>query len=373
MSDSPVVFTEVPLQGGYALGVARLNAEKSLNALSLEMIELLAEQLPKWQDDPRIAAVWLEGTGEKAFCAGGNIVRLYESMQEHGEQANPYAERFFTQEYQVDYLIHTYRKPLICWGHGIVMGGGLGLMAGANFRVVTEKSRIAMPEISIGLYPDVGGTWFLNRMPGRTGLFMGLTSCSINASDALFLGLADRFIAQEHKAAVLAALADAKWQGEANADQHQVNTVLRQFEQQSQALLPVSPVREHYDLINQLMDHVEVADIRRGLDQLQTDDPWLQKAIKGAQHGSPSSAVLIKAQLERGRHWSLKETFQQELALSVNCCGKGEFREGVRALLIEKDNQPKWRFATVAEVDPAFIASYFVSPWQADNHPLAQL
>src|SRR5690606_15192614 len=189
------------------IGIATLNVPRALNALSLEMIDLLKMQLDDWQQDARIAAVWLDAEGDKAFCAGGDVVRLYQSMVDTptGER-NHYAEAFFGREYQLDYLLHTYGKPVICWGHGIVMGGGLGLMSGCSHRVVTEKSRIAMPEITIGLHPDVGGSWFLSRMPGRTGLFLGLTGANINAADALYIGLADRAIGSGLKAQVFDAL-----------------------------------------------------------------------------------------------------------------------------------------------------------------------
>lgn len=372
-TDTPIIFDELPTHSGHRIGVATLNAEKSLNALSLEMIELLAEQLPRWQADPGIVAVWLQGSGEKAFCAGGNIVRLYESIKESGSQRNPYAERFFTLEYQVDHLIHTFSKPLICWGHGIVMGGGLGLMSGARFRVVTEKSRIAMPEVAIGLYPDVGGSWFLNKMPGRVGLFLGLSGVSINAGDALFVGLADRFLPNELRATTLEDMASLPWQGSGHADEGLVDDWLRSKEDAHREAIPLSPVRQHLDQINKLMDRGHAAAAYSALATLETDDPWLQQAVKGVRKGSPASAVLIWEQLHRARHWSLAQTFREELVVSVNCCSHGEFAEGVRALLIEKDGNPAWQFASVEAVPAEWIDAHFVSPWTAQTHPLKGL
>ncbi|MDH2431105.1 enoyl-CoA hydratase/isomerase family protein [Pokkaliibacter sp. MBI-7] len=371
--EAPILFEERPTQSGHRIGVATLNAEKSLNALSLEMIELLAEQLPRWQADPGIVAVWLQGSGEKAFCAGGNIVRLYESIKESGRQRNPYAERFFTLEYQVDHLIHTFNKPLICWGHGIVMGGGLGLMSGARFRIVTEKSRIAMPEVAIGLYPDVGGSWFLNKMPGRVGLFLGLSGVSINAGDALFVGLADRFLPNELRATTLDEMVSLPWQGSGHADEALVDDWLRSKEETHREAIPLSPVRQHLDQINKLMDHGHATAAYSALATLETDDPWLQQAVKGVRKGSPASAVLIWEQLHRARHWSLAQTFREELVVSVNCCSHGEFAEGVRALLIEKDGNPAWQFASVEAVPAAWISEHFVSPWIAQTHPLQGL
>src|SRR3990167_4431209 len=173
-------FEERPAQHGMRIGIASLDAEKSLNALSLPMIEALDAKLKAWADDPSIACVMLRGNGPKAFCAGGDVVQLVHQCREHPGEIPPLAARFFADEYRLDHRIHTYPKPLICWAHGYVLGGGLGLMQGAAIRIVTPSSRLSMPEITIGLYPDVGGSWFLARLPGRFGLFLGLTASQIN-------------------------------------------------------------------------------------------------------------------------------------------------------------------------------------------------
>ena len=214
----PVLFEVRAAKNGRGIGMMTLNAEKTLNALSLEMIDLMAEQLAAWSTDDNIAMVFMQAAGEKAFCAGGDLQNLYQSMLTHHAsaekndiRANPYACDFFNREYRLDYFIHTYPKPILCWGHGIVMGGGIGLMAGASHRVVTEKSRLAMPEIGIGLFPDVGGSYFLNRMPGKLGLFLALTGAMINAADAKFTKLADYAIAQVDKASVLEKLLQQPW------------------------------------------------------------------------------------------------------------------------------------------------------------------
>ena len=166
-----VLFEELPVRGGQRIAIATLNAEKSLNALTLEMIRLLDARLSAWENDDAVVAVLLRGAGDKAFCAGGDVRSLRAALLEDGEvYPNPHAVAFFSEEYRLDYRIHRYRKPLIVWGGGIVMGGGLGLMAGASHRVATPATRIAMPEITIGLYPDVAGSWFLQRMPAKLGL-----------------------------------------------------------------------------------------------------------------------------------------------------------------------------------------------------------
>ena len=370
MSDAPVIFEELATRDGHLIGVATLNAPKALNALSLEMIGALYPQFLAWQQNDQVKAVWLQGAGDKAFCAGGDIVQLYNSMVEHPGGPNPYAEKFFTDEYRLDHLIHTYSKPFILWGNGIVMGGGLGLMAGASHRVVTESARIAMPEITIGLYPDVGASYFLNRMPGRTGLFLGLTGANINAADALFVGLGDRFVTHDRREATFDALQAADWSADA---QTVVNQVLRQQESQSLEALPASPVREHFDLIQQLTDADDVATLVKQITSVKTEDKWLSRAAATLAAGSPTSMHLIVQQLAASRHLSLAEVFRSELNLSVQCAYQGEFAEGVRALLIDKDRAPKWHSADVTAVDNAWLQGFFQPVWQDAEHPLAAL
>lgn len=369
MSDAVVLFETIPSTAGKKVAIATLNAEKSLNSLSLPMVDLLGPQLAQWENDASIACVVLRGQGAKAFCAGGDVVQLYQSACAQDDVA----AQFFEREYRLDHQIHVYKKPLIVWGNGIVMGGGLGLMSGASHRVVTESSRIAMPEVTIGLYPDVGGTWFLNRTPGRTGLFLALTGASINAADALFIGLADRFIAHEKYAAVLEALAATQWSADDGKHAGQVSHALRDSERASLELLPASPVRAHFDLINRLCDGDDIDAIVANITALQSDDKWLQKAAKTLATGCPTTIHLVDQQFKRGRNLSLREAFQLELILSINCMRFGNFREGVRALLIDKDNQPKFDPATLAAVKPDFIAAHFNAPWGDAKHPLGDL
>jgi enoyl-CoA hydratase/carnithine racemase len=374
MSDAVVLFETIPAANGKKIAVATLNAEKSLNSLSLPMVDLLRPQLAQWENDAGIACVVLRGQGAKAFCAGGDVVQLYQSACAQDEVA----AQFFEREYRLDHQIHVYKKPLIVWGNGIVMGGGLGLMSGASHRVVTESSRIAMPEVTIGLYPDVGGTWFLNRTPGKTGLFLALTGASINAADALFIGLADRFIAHEKYSDVLAALASTQWDADTARHAGQVSHALRDSERASLELLPASPVRTHFDLINRLCDGDDIDGIVANITALQSsgewaDDKWLQKAAKTLAAGCPTTIHLVDQQFKRGKNLSLREAFQFELMLSINCMRFGNFREGVRALLIDKDNQPKFEPASLRDVKPEFVAAHFAAPWGDAANPLSDL
>ncbi len=367
-----VLFETLIGKNGKKIAVATLNAEKKLNSLSVEMVRLLQPQLLAWQADEDIACVWLQGAGEKAFCAGGDVKVLYDRINAVGpEQAMVFCQDFFASEYALDYLIHRFAKPLIVWGQGIVMGGGIGLMSGASHRIVTETSRLAMPEITIGLYPDVGGTWFLNHAPGRSGLFLGLTGANINAADALFVGLADRFVASNRKSAVLDALQSVDWAADSRDHFAQVSHILRELEDLS--LLPASPVRQHFDLIQQLTDADDCAGIVNKILNLTTDDPWLGKAIATLKKGCPTTAHLVYEQLHLGKKWSLEEVFRMELIMSVQCCLHPDFPEGVRALLVDKDGKPNWRHPSVRDVSGSWVDQHFVSPWPAAEHPLLQL
>ncbi|PSF10739.1 enoyl-CoA hydratase/isomerase family protein [Marinobacter fuscus] len=355
MSDQPIVFDEWQTASGDRIGVARLNTPRNLNSLSMEMIRQLGPKLTEWADEPSIRAVWLEAEGEKAFCAGGDIVSLYRAMTEPGKVAE--GVEFFNLEYQLDYQIHSYPKPVICWGNGIVMGGGIGLMVGASHRVVTEHSKLAMPEVSIGLYPDIGAGWFLNRMPQRTGLFLGLTGARMNGADALFVNMADRFITQELKAQVVAGLTAADWQA---ADAHAlVSSVLRQYEQQSQAALPASPIRQFFDDIQQATDGDSLPQVVAQLAELGGRDDWLGKSVKGLGSASPTSLALMWQHYHRSRLHSLQQVLDNELVMSHNALKKGEFAEGIRALLIDKDMQPRWRYASLSELEPEWVNSFF--------------
>ena len=178
------------------------------------------------QSSPDVVCVWLEGAGEKAFCAGGDIRTFYDRAQNSPETLTEFAHDFFSREYALDYQIHTYSKPIVCWADGVVMGGGIGLMAGADFRLVTERTLWAMPEINIGLFPDVGGSWFLNRLPARLGLWLGLTGSRLTAPDLVMYGLVDQAVSSHDGQALLSALQNMTFSGEKTADCQQIDTLL---------------------------------------------------------------------------------------------------------------------------------------------------
>ncbi len=365
-----VIFEELHGQHGACIGVATLDAEKSLNALSLPMIEALDARLKAWATDPNIACVLLRGKGPKAFCAGGDVVQLVQACRAHPGEVPPLAARFFADEYRLDHRIHTYPKPLICWGHGYVMGGGMGLMQGANIRIVTPTSRLSMPEISIGLFPDVGGSWFLSRLPGKLGLFLGLSAAQVNARDALDLGMADRCLRDDQQEELLSGLLQLNWQEQPAA---QLNSLLRALEQAAREQLPEAQWLPRRARIDDLLDVADAAAAWQALTALHSDsDALLARAAKTLTKGSPMTVHLVWQQIARARHLSLAEVFRMEYAMSLNCCRHPDFPEGVRALLIDKDNTPRWHWPSVAAIAPAVIEAHFTPSWDG-AHPLADL
>ncbi|MDM5175730.1 enoyl-CoA hydratase/isomerase family protein [Massilia sp. DJPM01] len=361
----PVRLEERAGAGGMRVALATLDVPTSLHALTLDMIRLLEGALVRWAADPSIACVVLQSSTDKAFCAGGDVRSLRQALLAQADaMPNPVALAFFSEEYRLDHRIHTYPKPVLVWGGGIVMGGGLGLMAGASHRVVTETTRIAMPEISIGLFPDVGGSWFLPRMPGRCGLFLGLTGAPLNAADALFTGLADYAIAQQERGRILDALCQADWTAQADAGVT-LDLLLRAFADAAPAL-PPAQTRIHFDAIQAMTRSRALAGVVAAIVAYDGEAAWLQAAAKSLAGGSPFSAALAWSLRERARHLGLADALRLELTVAVRCCAYPDFSEGVRALLIDKDSAPQWRPPALQD-----LAQCFESPWA--RHPLADL
>lgn len=372
--ESPVLFEERAAAGGRRVGIATLNAPKTLNGLSLAMARLLDAQLAHWAGDDGIAVVVLQGAGEKAFCAGGDLHGLYRSMIEFRDSGardiseNAYASDFFAVEYRLDHRIHTYPKPILCWGHGIVMGGGIGLMSGASHRVVSERSKLAFPEITVGLYPDVGGSWLLNRAPGRSGLFLALTGALLNPGDAIHAGLADAHLPEASRGEAFDALLAETWTHDgAHA---QLDALLARFAVPA----PAGPLQRHAALVDAACAHADLDAVVAAIQAIDAgDDAWLQAAQTTLAAGSPGSARLGFELQRRAASLSLADTFRLEYVVSLHCAAHGDFAEGIRALLIDKDRQPRWNPATLAEATPAWAERFFAAPWTADAHPLADL
>ena len=375
VQEAPVLFEERAAANGTRIGIATLNAPRALNGFSLPMAHLLHERLSAWATDDGIALVVLQGAGEKAFCAGGDLHSLYQSMRAYRDAGaddvrdNHYASEFFDVEYRVDYAIHTYAKPILCWGHGIVMGGGIGLMSGASHRVVSERSKLAFPEIAVGLFPDVGGSWLLPRVPGKAGLFLALTGAPLNAGDAIYAGMADIHIAEAQRADVLNALADVHWSADAKRNHEQLSTLLQQHASDA----ATGPLLRNAALIDTLCEGGDVPAVVNAIATLQTEDPWLQTAQATLAAGAPGSARLAWELQKRTAGASLADVYRLEYIAALHCAAHGDFAEGIRALLIDKDRTPHWQPQTLAEATVGWADTFFASPWDDATHPLADL
>jgi enoyl-CoA hydratase/carnithine racemase len=363
-----VIVSEHANSSGFVVGHAILNVESTLNALSLEMIRLLMPALQHWAVREDVAAVLITGAGEKAFCAGGDIQALYHSISanhEACEMVNDYPFRFFEEEYRLDYCIHTFPKPLITLGHGIVMGGGLGILGGSQFRVLTERSRLAVPEITIGLFPDAGASWTLRNMAAHHAEFLGLTGSHVNAADSLLTGMGTHVTSHDTREAWLSDLLQLPWSADVAAN---TQTIKDWLDQQVSPGLPASelarvPERElHYDDLSG-----EVAAICA----LEGTSDWIDRGINNLRNGCPTTAGIVLEQLRRVRDMSLADSFRMELTVATHCANNADFREGVRALLIDKDNSPRWAFGSVDALPRSHVLSHFEAPWP--DHPLADL
>ncbi|MCW8870877.1 MAG: enoyl-CoA hydratase/isomerase family protein [Proteobacteria bacterium] len=337
------------------LGQIVLDKPKALNALSTVMIEGMQQALDQWRDDDAVKAIWIEGSGDKAFCAGGDVVTLYHSMKATPSGEIPEkATEFFAKEYRMDQTIHNYPKPVIVWGDGIVMGGGIGVMAGASHRIVTERSMLAMPEVTIGLYPDVGASWFLNRMPGACGEFLGMTGARMKAADALFVKLADYAVTSDNYEQLRQAIS------ETDGGHDAIGSVIQQYH--SDTGHQDSTLYSHLDRINTLMSPTNMSDLVAGFEQLDDSDGWLYKSTKALLRGCPMTLFLVREQIKRAQYMSLSEVFAMELIMSTQCVLHADLAEGIRALLIEKDNKPQWSVGSVAEITPSMVEEFFQQP-----------
>ena len=368
---APVRFEEIATASNFRFGRATLDAPASLNALTLDMVDRLSERLDAWSRDAGIVGVMIDASGDKAFCAGGDVLALYRSMRAADGAVPTEAARFFEREYRLDHRIHTYPKPVLCWGHGIVMGGGVGLFCGASHRVVTPRTRFAMPEITIGLYPDVGGSWFLARMRARTGLFLALTGVPLHAADLRHAGLADYTVPHERHADARDAIAATRWSGVDDDDRAQLSHLLDNLA--APADMQASPLREHAGLIDETMGNDTLADVALRLGALgEHADAWLATAGRAFARGSPTSAMLGFRLQQRARHLSLADVFRMEYHASIGCAMGHDFPEGIRALLVDKDRNPRWMPDRLEQVRPEDIDAC-LQAHHPGEHPLADL
>jgi len=339
-----------------------------LNSLSLEMIRDITQILMQWRDSDNVGAVFISSSSEKAFCAGGDIRFFYDVGNATPRGDSALLEDFFTEEYALNHLIHFYPKPYISLLNGVVMGGGMGIaQAGPScrLRIVTERTRMAMPEVNIGLFPDVGGGYFLSRAPGQLGTYLGLTGETINAADALYAELADVFIPTAELPSLMNLLVSAQF-----AD---IRDAIREFAAPfaEQATADRSLLAQHRDLIDRHFSGADVAAITSSL--ALDSDAFAQQCLAVMHKRSPLMMCVTLEQLRRGASMTVAACLRMEKDMVRHCFKHGEVLEGVRALVIDKDNAPKWSPASLAEVTPEMVAPFFVSAWPDYAHPLRHL
>ena len=347
------------------VGCITLNRPRALNALSLGMVRDLMAVLLAWQNDARVLAVAIRGSNKEgpfgAFCAGGDIRFLHQA----GSTGNPEIEDFFTEEYALNHLIHNYNKPYIAFMDGIVMGGGMGISQGAALRVVTERTKMAMPETAIGLFPDVGGGYFLSRCPGHVGEWLALTGDTIGAGDPIAFGLPDGCLPLNAQAPVWDALGTQTF-----ADGAAVKAFVASKMVAADAQL--TGVR---GLIDQYFSLDSVAAITAALET--ADSEWARSTAATLRKRSPLMLNVVLEQIRRARGMDLAQDLRMERDMVRHCFflrpGQSETVEGIRALAVDKDHSPGWRPARIEEVTPEMVAPFFVSPWPAHAHPLAAL
>jgi len=353
------------------VAIATLVREKPLNSLLLETIDQLAEKVDAWLSDDSIACIVLDSSSQRAFCAGADITAIYHSIKEAKGGDNPYAEAFFLNEYKLDYMLHTATKPIVVWGNGIVMGGGLGLLGGCSHRIGTPTTRIAMPEITIGLFPDAGGTKFLSGLPDQLGLFAGLTGCQLSAGDALELGLLDVIVEPEQKDDIFEALSKLNWASDERENARLVTGLLDRHRTSTAVQMNLLSRR---DRVSELMTSCLESDNFFAVFDSTGDfgDEWLDAAMATYRNGSPTTARVFVEQMRRAKGLSLADMFRMELVIAYQCIRHPDLPEGIRALLIDKDRNPNWRFKSALDVPDEYIDDHFEPAWSG-AHPLGAL
>jgi len=333
------------------VGHLTLNRPAGLNALTLPMVRQLQQQLDAWAVDPQVHAVALRGEGPKGFCAGGDIRSLHDSFKA-GDSLH---RDFFVEEYALDLCIHHYRKPIVALMDGFTLGGGMGLAQGAELRVVTERSRLAMPETGIGYFPDVGGSYFLSRIPGELGTYLGVSGVQIQAADALYCGLADWHVDSARLSTLDERLNTLKWSEHPLKD---LQGVLARLGTQALDNPPLAALRPAIDHFFALPDVASIIEQLRAV-TVGDSHEWALKTADLLATRSPLAMAVTLEMLRRGRHLSLEDCFAMELHLDRQWFEHGDLIEGVRALIIDKDKQPRWNPATVAELSRSRVDQFF--------------
>lgn len=348
-------------------GVLTLNRPAALNSLSLDTIRALTEKLLDWKEKSDIQALIVQSSRSKAFCAGGDLRFFYNTVREKSIAGTLQLEAFFTEEYTLNHLIHHYHKPYIALLNGLVMGGGMGISQSSSplrLRIVTEQTRMAMPEVNIGLFPDVGGSYFLSRMPGETGTWLALTGETIGAADALHTGLADIFVPSD----TLPALRDML-QARDTDHIHAARHFCAPFEEKVDT--NSGTLARHRQLIDKHFSLDSVQDIMHSL--ADDTDPFARHTAEIMRRRSPLLLCVTLEQLRRGRTMTIAECLRMERTMMHHCFEHPDAMEGIRAAIIDKDNRPQWQPATIEEVSEDMVQRFFAPVWRDETHPLRGL
>lgn len=332
--EKPILFSEESL-GKRSVGVIQLHRPKALHALNTECYSILEPRLLEWAKDDQIAAIIIEASEGRAFCAGGDVKTLVIETQKKGLS---YAKDFFTREYFVDYLIHAYPKPVIAFADGITMGGGVGLINGAAHRVVTERTVMAMPEQAIGLFPDVGATRFLHNLPENFGLFMGLSGARLQGVDALAVGLADYYIPSALMRKVRSDVLRLPWTDSAKLNSQMITDYFKKA-------LPPAPLSLNWEVYSEIQPYFNTQDYHDLHAKMLNHSAKSQFVSENRERflaGSPTSKQVFFAAYHRHKNFSMADTFIAEWEMAIRFSKENEFFEGVRAVLIDKDNNPRW-------------------------------
>ena len=348
-------------------GVATVTLDRPavLNALSFAMLKALGEWLERWRRDDRVRVILFRGAGGKAFCAGGDVREIHASFISGGAIHH----EFFAFEYALDYRIHAYPKPIVSLLDGIVMGGGMGISQGTALRIVGDRTRMAMPETAIGLFPDVGGSYFLSRVPGKVGLYLALLGATIGALDAIDCGLADAYFDPDSLARLDAMLVDAA----ASPDPHAA--VRRLAPAHESGMLPKGQLESKRRAIDRHFAQPSVRAILASLEG-EASGPhaaWARECVGAFRKRSPTMLEVTFEQIRRGAAMALADCFRMELGLVTACFEQGDFAEGIRAVLVDKDNAPRWNPPTLEQVARESVERFFAPRWSAADHPLASL
>ncbi|MGE0061920.1 MAG: enoyl-CoA hydratase/isomerase family protein [Xanthobacteraceae bacterium] len=330
-----------------AAGIVTLNRPQALGAVTHGMVLALRAQLDAWADDAAVTRVIVTSAPGRAFSAGGDIRALYD-LGRAGQHDK--ALQFWRDEYPLNTVIKTYRKPYVALIDGIVMGGGVGVSVHGSHRVAGDKYAFAMPEVGIGFFPDVGATWFLPRLPGRLGTYCALTGDRLNAADACAAGLATHRVASSRFAELLDALC-----GNVSVD-----AVLAAFAEAAEE----GPVAPHRATIERLFDGESVEAILAKLDREAAGGAaadWAGKVVANIRTKSPTSLKVALAQMRHGAGWTFAQCMQAEFRIVSRIVREHDFYEGVRAAIIDKDNAPRWQPATLDAVTPVEIERHFAA------------